>query len=482
MSTVGSPPTKGNGWVGQAIKRKEDPRMISGRSRYVDDISLPGMLHAVIVRSPEAHARIVSIDKSAAENRDEVVAVFTGEDLVDDFAGPLPMVWAPPGVEIKTPDHWPLKRGEVKHVGDPVAVVVAIDRYSAADAAEDVIVEYDPKPVVVDPEKALEDDSPLVWDDFGTNKTHEWAVSGGDADAALAEADTVIERRFVQQRTAGGAIEPRGSIGEPQGEGLTLYSATQIPHIARFVLSGVLGVPEDRLRVVAPDVGGGFGSKLQVYPEEALVLALAKRLGRPVKWLESRSEAMTTTHHGRDQIAYVTLGAKSDGTLTGCKVRVVCDLGAYFGILTPFIPELGFPVMGGCYKIPAIDLTFEGVFTNKFCTDAIRGAGRPEATYWIELSMDDLARELGMDPLRGAGHRLAAHRQRARAVGSPAPGALVRVAVDDLDALRVDPEPVGRDLGEARVMALAVRRGAGENGGRPGWVHPHHRRLPLGRL
>ena len=399
MSTVESPPTKGNGWVGQAIKRKEDPRMITGRSRYVDDIVLPGMLHAVVVRSPEAHARIVSIDKSAAELRDEVVAVFTGEDLADDFASPMAMVWDPPGVEVKTPALWPLTRGEVKHVGEAVAVVVANDRYAAADAAEDVLVEYEPKPVVVDPEKALEDGSPLVWDEFGTNRTHEWTVGGGDIDAALSEADTVIERRFVQQRTAGGAIEPRGSIGEPEGEGLTLYSATQIPHIARFVLSGILNLPEDKLRVVAPDVGGGFGSKLQVYPEEALVLALAKRLGRPVKWIETRSEAMTTTHHGRDQIAYVTLGARSDGTLTGCKARIVADFGAYQLLLTPWIPELGFPVMGGAYKFPAIDLTFEGVFTNKFCTDAIRGAGRPEGTYWIELSMDDLARELAMDPL-----------------------------------------------------------------------------------
>jgi aerobic carbon-monoxide dehydrogenase large subunit len=399
VSTVESPQSGGDAWVGQAMKRKEDPRMITGRANYVDDIVLAGLLHIAIVRSPEAHASITSIDTSAAKQRAGVVAVFTGEDLAADFAIPIPMVWAPPGVEVKTPEHWPLKRGEVKHVGDPVAVVVATDRYLAVDAAEDVIVEYEPKPAVVDMEKALEDGSPLVWEEFGTNKVHDWAVSGGDVDAALADADVVVEGRYVQQRTAGAAIEPRGYIGEPRGDNLTLYTSTQIPFIARFVLSLILGMPEDKLRVVAPDVGGGFGSKLQVYPEEALVMALAKRLGRPVKWTESRSEGMSNTHAGRDQIAYVKLAAKSDGTLTGCQVKVIADFGAYQGILTPLIPTLGFPVAGGCYKIPAVDFAVEGVFTNKFCTDAIRGAGRPEATYWIELSMDELARKLDMDPL-----------------------------------------------------------------------------------
>jgi carbon-monoxide dehydrogenase large subunit len=386
-------------YVGRAMRRKEDPRMITGRGRYIDDIAVPGMLYAAIVRSPEAHARISSIDTSAAEQRDDVIAVFTGEDVAGDVAAPMVMAWAPPGVEINTPECWPLSRGEVKHVGDPVAVVVGTDRYSVVDAAEAVVVEYDPKPVIVDPEPALEDGSPLVWEQFGTNKTHEWSVSGGDVDAALAEADVVVEQRIVNHRTAGAAIEPRGVLADPRGDVITLYSSTQIPHIARYILSVISGIPEDKLRVIAPDVGGSFGSKLQVYPEEVLILALAKRLGRPVKWIETRSENMMAAHQGRDQIDYITIGAKRDGTLTGCRARVVADLGAYQLLLTPFIPELGFPVMGGCYKIPAIDLKFEGVFTNKICTDAIRGAGRPEATYWIELTMDKLADELGMDRL-----------------------------------------------------------------------------------
>ena len=385
--------------IGRSMKRKEDPRMITGRGRYTEDIQVPGMLHAAIVRSPEAHAAITSIDTSAAKEHPGVVAVLTGEEMAEDFVSPLPLAWAPPGVEMNTPEHWPLKRGQVKHVGDPVAVVVAASRGAAVDAAEEVIVEYDPKPAVVDPEAALEDGSPLVWDSFGTNKIHEWAVAGGDFEAAARDAEVTVEHRFVNHRTSGAPIEPRCSIAEPRGDGFTLYSTTQIPHIARFHVGGMLGIPEDKLRVVAPDVGGGFGAKLQVYAEEALVVALAKRLGRPVKWVESRSEHMMTSHHGRDQINYVTLTATRDGKVTGCRARTIADLGAYQQLLTPFIPTLGFPVMGGCYAIPSIDINITGVFTNKMCTDAIRGAGRPEATYWIELMMDKLADELEMDRL-----------------------------------------------------------------------------------
>ena len=389
----------GNGFVGRAMKRKEDPRMITGRGNYIDDMTLPGTLWIALVRSHEAHAKIVSIDKSAAEARPGITAVFTGEDINGDFAIPMPMIWDPPGVEINTPEHWPLAAGVVKHVGDPVAVVVGSDRYGVVDAAEDVIVEYDPLPVVVDPEAALQDGSPLVWEQFGSNKTHTWAISGGDIEAAIADADVVIEQRVVNHRTAGGAIETRGCVVDTRGDDVTLWSSTQIPHIARFVLSLVTGIPEDKLRVVAPDVGGGFGSKLNVFAEELLSVAISRRLRRPIKWIETRTEAMTVTHHGRDQIANVTMAAKNDGKITGVKLDCVADLGAYFTALTPFIPELGFPVANGCYDIPAVDLTFHGVFTNKFPTDAIRGAGRPEATYWMELMMNKLAAELGMDQL-----------------------------------------------------------------------------------
>ncbi|MEA2420710.1 MAG: aerobic carbon-monoxide dehydrogenase large subunit, partial [Thermoleophilaceae bacterium] len=372
-------------YVGQAMKRKEDPRLITGRGNYIDDITPMGTLWAAYVRSPEAHARIVSIDVSAARERSDVVAVYTHEDLAGDFAAPMPMIWAPAGVEIKTPEHWPLAKGEVKHVGDPVAVVIGTDRYSVNDAVEDVIVEYDPLPAVVEPLAALEQGSPLVWEAFGTNKTHEWSIAGGDLDAAFAEADRVVKQRVVNHRTAGAAIETRGLVAEPRGEHVTLFTATQIPHICRFVLSLCCGMPEDKLRVVAPDVGGGFGSKLNVFAEEILAVLVAKRLSRPIKWIETRSENMTVTHHGRDQISDVEMAVKSDGKVTGLRVHTIADLGAYFMALTPFIPELGFPVANGCYEIPAVSLTFEGVFTNKFPTDAIRGAGRPEVTHWIEL-------------------------------------------------------------------------------------------------
>jgi carbon-monoxide dehydrogenase large subunit len=386
-------------FVGRAMRRKEDPRLITGRGNFVDDITPMGTLWAGLVRSPEAHARIVSIDKSAAEQRSDVIGVFTFDDLAGDFAAPMPMIWAPAGVEIKTPEHWPLAKGEVKHVGDPVAIVIGTDRYGVNDAVEDVIVEYEPLPVVVDPEAALQDGGPLVWEAFGTNKTHEWSVAGGDVDAAFANAHKVVSRRVVNHRTAGAPIETRGCIAEPRGEHVTLTSATQIPHICRFVLSLCCGIPEDKLRVIAPDVGGGFGAKLNVFSEEILAVLLARRIGRPIKWLETRSENMAVNHHGRDQINYVDMAVAEDGKVTGLKLRTIADLGAYYMALTPFIPELGFPVANGCYDIPAVSLTFEGVFTNKFPTDAIRGAGRPEVTHWIELTMNEVARELGLDPL-----------------------------------------------------------------------------------
>ena len=389
--------TGGNGYVGQRMRRREDPRFITGRGVYVDDIARPGTLHMAVVRSPEAHARIASIDTSAALERAGIVGVFTGEDL--DVEGPLPMAWVPPGVEIKAPEHWPLARGKVGYVGQAVAVVVGIDKYAVVDAAEDVIVEYDPLPVVVDMEKALEEGAPLVHEEFGTNRVHEWTLAGGDVEQGFAEADVVIEQRIVNHRTAGAPIEPRGALAEWHADRATIYSATQIPHILRLQLAVMLGMAEDRIRVVAPDVGGAFGTKLNIYSEEVLVLWLARKLNRPVRWTETRSEHMATTIHGRDQIDYVKLGAKRDGTLTAIHTRVLQDCGSYFQLLTPFIPCFTAFVMSGCYRIPNVKTDITGVFTNKFATDATRGAGRPEATHLIEVMMDQLAVELDMDPL-----------------------------------------------------------------------------------
>ena len=391
-----SAPSSGN-HVGQAIKRKEDPRLITGRGRYMDDISLPGMLWATLVRSPEAHARIVSIDTSAAAGRAGVHAVFTGEDMAD-LAGPLPMAWVPPGVEVQNPPHWPLAKGTVNHVGDPVAVVLGEDRYAVVDAAEDVVVEYDPLPVVTDPEKALEG-PPYVHEDIQTNKVHEWSLPGGDVEAGFAEADVIVERRVVNHRTAGAPIEPRGVLADYRVGSLTLWSSTQVPHFVRLFLAILLGMSEERVRVIAPEVGGGFGSKLQVYGEEVLACWASRRLERPVKWIETRTENMATAHQGRDQIAQVRMGAKRDGTITAFHVKIVADFGAYNMLLTPLIPSLGAFVMGGCYAIPNVQTDIVGVFTNKCPTDAIRGAGRPEATHMVEVTLDQLAAELGMDPV-----------------------------------------------------------------------------------
>jgi carbon-monoxide dehydrogenase large subunit len=394
MTAVEQPAQK---WVGQAMRRKEDPRMITGRGRYVDDMVVPGMLYMAVVRSPEAHAKIVSIDASGAREIPGVHGVFTAEDL--DLASPLPMAWVPPGVEMHSPETLPLAKGEVKYVGQAVAAVVGEDKYAVVDAAEQVLVEYDPLPVVVDPEKALEDGSDLVHPEFGTNKTHEWSIGGGDMDAAWSEADVVVERRIVNHRTAGAPIEPRVCIADYRGGQLTVHLTSQNPHLIRLFMAGELGMSEDTIRIVAPDVGGGFGVKISHYGEEVIAAWISRKVGRAVKWTETRSEHMSSTIHGRDQIDYVKMGAKRDGTITGLECTAIADLGAYYTLLTPFIPCFTGFVISGCYKIPNLNFKAIGVFTNKMATDATRGAGRPEATHLIEVTIEQLAAELGMDSL-----------------------------------------------------------------------------------
>jgi aerobic carbon-monoxide dehydrogenase large subunit len=389
--------TAGNGsnghHVGRSLKRKEDPRFITGQGTYTDDLTLTGTLYAAFVRSPEAHATITSIDTSAARERPGILAVYTGEDL--ELAAGLPMAWVPPGVEVKTPEHWPLAKGEVKHVGQAVAVVIGEDKYAVVDATEDVVVEYEPLPVVVDPEQALKDER-HVHPGIGTNKTHEWGLGSEDMDVAWAEADLVLERRIVNHRVSGAPIEPRACLAEFKGGTLTLWTTTQIPHLTRSFLAGEFSLSEDRVRVIAPDVGGGFGAKLNHWGEETVCCFASRKLGRPVKWTETRSEHMMTSHHGRDQIDYVKFGVKRDGTITGIHINVIADLGAYYLLLTPFIPAFTAFVAGGCYKIPRVRTDITGVFTNKFPTDAIRGAGRPEATHLLEIMVEQAAHELGM--------------------------------------------------------------------------------------
>ncbi|GAA0920777.1 xanthine dehydrogenase family protein molybdopterin-binding subunit [Streptomyces thermoalcalitolerans] len=386
--------------VGRARLRKEDARLITGQTNWTDNIGVPGLLHLAVLRSPMAHARIERIDVSPALERPGVVAAFTGRDLADDL-GSLPCAW-PVTEDMVLPDHPPLALDEVRHAGDPVAVVVARDRYAAADALEAIEVDYEPLPPVLDLEEALAEGAPLVHADKGTNRAYVWPLKTGEDYASVRErADVVIKRRYRQQRLIPNAMEPRAVVVAPlaaSGE-YTVYSATQIPHILRIMLSTVTGVPEHKLRVVAPDVGGGFGSKLQVYGEEALALAIARKLGRPVKWTESRSEGYLATHHGRGMIQDIELAATREGRLLGLKVDLLADMGAYLMLVTPGIPILGAFMYPGIYKMDAYEFTCTGVFTTRTPTDAYRGAGRPEATYAIERIMDELAAEVGLDPV-----------------------------------------------------------------------------------
>jgi len=385
-------------WVGQRMKRKEDPRLIQGLAHYVDDLALPGQLYAAFLRSPYAHARLQRIDRSAAERAPGVVAVLVGED-VRGVLGMIPTASALP--ELKVPPHPPLAIEEVNHVGEPVAVVVADDRYRARDAVDLIEVDYEPLPAVTDPEKALEKNSPRVHAQFKDNQACLWKVEAGFPDKAFAKAAHVVRQRFVNQRLIPVAMEPRGVLAsyDAGAEQLTVWSSTQIPHLLRTQLAAMLNVPEMRVRVIAPEVGGGFGSKLNVYGEEALIAHLAMKLGRPVKWIETRRENFLATIHGRDQINDVEAAVTKDGRILALKVRLTADLGAYHQLLTAVIPTLTGLLLLGCYKIPAVKIEYVGVFTNKMATDAYRGAGRPEATFLIERMVDLVALDLGIDPV-----------------------------------------------------------------------------------
>lgn len=387
-------------YVGKDVLRKEDAELITGQARFTEDLVLPGMLWMAVVRSPFAHARIKKVDVSKALAMDGVVAAFSGEDLAGDWAGPLLMAW-PVTEDINNPPHWPLAKDKVRYQGDGVAVVVTDSRARAEDAAELVDVDYEPLPVVVEMEEALAAGAPLVHDEFGTNKSYVWTLTNGDVDRVFADAPVVVKERYVIQRQIANAIEPRAVLVQPSpaAEQFTMWTASQIPHIVKVAMALATGIPESKLRIIAPAVGGGFGSKLQVYPEEALCLVLAKRLGLPVKWVESRSENYLATHHGRDQIQEMELAADADGKIRGYRARILVNMGAYLRIITPGTPLLGAFVYCGPYGGEAYSVEFTGVFTNTTPTDAYRGAGRPEATNAIERAVDALARRVGKDPV-----------------------------------------------------------------------------------
>jgi carbon-monoxide dehydrogenase large subunit len=391
--------------IGSPRLRKEDQRLVTGRTRWTDNIQLPGMQHLAMVRSPFAHARITGIDTSAAKSAPGVVAVLTGED-VKDIQGGLPNAWTI-GPDQKTPAHPSIAVDRVAFAGEVVAVIIARTAAAARDAAELVDVDYEELPAALELKSAAADEA-LAHPDLGTNISGVWTFdsaekgTGSSADEAIAAARTdgvVIEREYRQQRLIPSFIEPRSVVCDPTSEQLTVWSSTQVPHFVRIFLAVVLGIPESKIRVIAPDVGGGFGGKLQFTPEEVITVLAARHTGKPVKYTETRSESLQSGHHGRDQWQRLTLAATKDGTVTALKVDLLADMGAYLGLVTPFIPMLGALMYNGIYKFPAYHFSCTNVLTNKTWTDAYRGAGRPEATYAIERLMDELAAEVGVDPL-----------------------------------------------------------------------------------
>ncbi|KGN33819.1 aldehyde dehydrogenase [Knoellia sinensis KCTC 19936] len=405
MTAVDDRPAGAAPEIGRDRRRKEDQRLITGRTKWTDNIVLPGMLHLAMVRSPVAHATISNIDVEEAKAASGVVAVITGADI-KDTQGAIANAW-PLSAEQKTPGHLPMAVDRVACTGEIVACVVARSAAEARDAAELVDVDYDELPAVFDAREAMKD-TVLVHPDLGTNKSDFWkldsaeAGTGGNVDEAIAtarESGIVIEREYRNQRLIPAFMEPRSTVVDPTGEQITIWTATQIPHILRFLIAATTGISEAKIRVIAPDVGGGFGGKLQTTPEEFITLAAARRLGKPCKYTETRSETMVSCHHGRDQWQKLTLAATKDGAVTGLKVELLADLGAYAAILGGGVPVLGAWMFNAIYKFPAYQFNCQTVYTNKTWVDAYRGAGRPEATFGIERIMDELAAEVGVDPL-----------------------------------------------------------------------------------
>jgi aerobic carbon-monoxide dehydrogenase large subunit len=386
--------------IGRPLRRKEDAKLLHGRTNWTDNIQLPGTLHMALVRSPMAHARITKVDLSGALARPNVVAAYDAASLGDLNAG-VPCVW-PVTDDTVMPPFPALTGDKVRQVGDVVALVLATDAASAEDAIAYVDVEYEPLPAVINMIDAISPGSELVHDDAKNNTCYVYDLGGGYAEELAKHPDAVVvKRRFVNQRLIPAFMEPRAVIAAPMGmsEEITVWSSTQIPHVLRVLLTLVTGIPEQNLRIIAPDVGGGFGGKLQCYREEILVTQLAKKLGRPVKWTETRSEDMVATHHGRDQIQDIELACTPDGKMIGLKVDLIANMGAYLQIITPGIPLLGMFMYPAIYKMGAYQFQCTGVFTNTTPTDAYRGAGRPEATFAIERIVDEMAAELGMEPM-----------------------------------------------------------------------------------
>ncbi|HWM20107.1 MAG TPA: xanthine dehydrogenase family protein molybdopterin-binding subunit, partial [Ilumatobacteraceae bacterium] len=392
------------GVIGQRLLRREDPALLTGEAKFTNDIQVTGALHLAVLRSPYAHARITSIDVSGALGVPGVRAAYSGADLADEWGAPMPCAW-PVTDDMKNPAHYPLAKTQACYAGDGVACVLADSATAARDALEAINVQYEPLEAVIDLEDALSD-RVVIHDDLGTNTSYTWNLlvedHEGAVDEAFAAAAHSVSERYIQQRLIPMAMETRAVLAMPQpfGGEMTLYSATQIPHILKVMVALTLGIPEHQMRVIAPSVGGAFGSKLNVYAEELLCVALARKHGVPVRWSEDRSENSMATIHGRGQVQKIELAADADGKLTAIRVRLLADMGAYLQLVTPGIPLLGAFLYAGVYDLPkAYDFSCTSVFTTMTPTDAYRGAGRPEATYAIERAMDTLAAKMGVDPL-----------------------------------------------------------------------------------
>ena len=396
-----STPNASGSVLGASVLRREDARFLTGRGRYTDDITIPGTTHAAFVRSPHAHARIRAIDTTRAQSLRGVQAVFTGAQLAAGGVNGIPTGWLLP--DIKTPAHHPIAVDRVRHTGEAVAVVIADNPYVARDAAELVVVDYDALPAVVDTEGALTN-ATLVHDDAPSNRCFHWELGDAAAtDAAFRNAAHVVKQRLTNQRLAAVAMEPRSALASYSRatDDLTLWVTSQNPHVHRLIMGAfVLGVPEHKFRVIAPDVGGGFGSKIFIYPEECVVAWATKQIGKPVKWTATRSESFLTDAQGRDHVTDVELALDAEGRFLGLRVRTVANLGAYLSLFAPCVPTYLYgTLLSGVYKIPAIHVAVDGVFTNTTPVDAYRGAGRPEAAYLVERIVDIAAKQIGMNPV-----------------------------------------------------------------------------------
>ncbi len=493
--------------MGTRMLRKEDPKLLTGEGKFIDDIHAPGELWMGMIRSTMAHAKINGIDASAAEAMPGVHSVYTGAQLAEMglWAAPLPCAW-PVTEDMVNPAHNPVAIDEAKHVGDIVAVVLADSRYGAADAVEKVVVDYEPLPVVASLEEAVAN-SAMAHSDLETNKAYHWPLipDPEGTEKAFAEATHVVKAKFVQQRLIPSAMEPRGclAIPSPAGGDITFYSATQIPHIVKVFIAATTGIPESKIRVIAPAVGGGFGGKINYDPDIALSVTLANKLGRPVRWTEERTEAAGSTHHGRGQIQHIEAAADENGKISSLKVHIDADMGAYMTLLTPGVPLLGSFLYTGVYDIPNLSFTCEGHFTNLTPTDAYRGAGRPEASYAIERTMDLLALEIGVTPeeIRARNYINGGERFENFAAASTLtfdsghyrPAHDMALEMADVAGLRSE-QSRRRDAGESKQLGIGMctyveicglapsRALGGLNYGAGGWEHATVRMLPTGKI